>query len=295
MIRRELGTGWRGLAKTIGWLIAFGVEGLVIGLVVAALLGFLIQGGLNASWFNVPGLGQAVAQGAGLLVGFGVATYHIGHRLLGRSWEELRWRVRVPQAAWFGRGLGLGLLSAAAAMAFGLVVAGASWGTGEGSWFAWFISALSTAAALSLPALSEEVMFRGLLLVLLAGSIGRWQAIAVTSVLFGLSHWSNPDATLFGLANIALAGAVLGTAFYSPGGIWTAWGAHLGWNLSLAVLGAPVSGLPLAIPMIVYTPGGPDWLAGGRFGPEGGMLATIAMLGAIVVASRWIPKQEGAA
>ena len=64
-------------------------------------------------------------------------------------------------------------------------------------------------------------------------------------MLFGLSHWGNPDVTPLGLANIGLAGILLGTVFFAPGGIWTAWGAHLGWNLSLAALGAPVSGLPL--------------------------------------------------
>ena len=35
---------------------------------------------------------------------------------------------------------------------------------------------------------------------------------------------------------------------YAPGGIWTAWGAHLGWNATLAALDAPVSGLPFRFP-----------------------------------------------
>ena len=90
-------------------------------------------------------------------------------------------------------------------------------------------------------------------------------------------------------------GILLGTVFFAPGGIWAAWGAHLGWNLSLAALGAPVSGLPLAIPALEYSPGGPGWLSGGAFGPEGGILASVAMIGAIAVAIRWIPKGEGTA
>jgi len=293
--RRPIGSGWKGLLKAIGWSVAFGVEGFVIGLAAAVGFGALITGGVEPDWFLAAGLGQALAQGAGLTLGFGIATYHIGHRVLGWSWEDLRWRVGAPKGLWFGRGLVVGLAAAALAMVLGLAVAGASWSTGEGTVFAWLRSVLVTGAALSLPALSEEIIFRGVPLLLLAGVIGRWKAVALTSVLFGLSHWANPEATLLGLTNITLAGVLLGTVFFSPGGIWAAWGAHLGWNLSLAALGAPVSGLPLAIPLLEYNPGGPAWVSGGTFGPEGGILATVASMGAIILVSRWIPKGEGAA
>lgn len=295
MSRRELGTGWKGLLKAIGWSVAFGVEGLVIGLAVAAGLGFLVQGQFDANWFSTPGLWQALTQGAGLIVGFGFATYHIGHRVLGRTWADLRWKGVAPTGAWFGRGLLLGAVAAVLTMVLGLGVAGASWTTSEGTWLSWLGASLWTAGALALPALSEEIIFRGLPLVLLAGVLGRWPAVALTSIAFGLSHWANPDVTVLGLANITLAGVLLGTAFYAPGGIWTAWGAHLGWNVSLAVLGASVSGLPLPIPRLDYQPGGPDWLTGGAFGPEGGVLASAATVAAIAIASRWIPKAEGKA
>ncbi len=293
MTRREIGTGWKGLLKAIGWSIAFGVEGFVIGLVASVAIGALITGEVDPDWFLVPGLWQAMAQGAGLIIGFGFATYHLGHRVLGRTWEDLRWDGQPRRGRWFGQGMVLGLLAAALAMVMGLAVAGASWTMGEGTLFGWFRSATLTAAALSLPALSEEIMFRGLPLVLLAGVIGRWQAVVATSLLFGLSHFGNPDATLLGLVNISLAGVLLGAVFFTPGGIWAAWGAHLGWNLSLAALGAPVSGLPLAIPLLEYQPGGPAWVSGGAFGPEGGILASVATIGAIILVSRWIPKREG--
>ena len=71
------------------------------------------------------------------------------------------------------------------------------------------------------------------------------------------SRWPtscNPNVTPLGLGNIALAGIFLGLAFYAPGGIWTAWGAHLGWNALLAALDAPVSGLPFDIPFSTTRP-----------------------------------------
>lgn len=293
MSPREIGGGWKGLLKAIGWSVAFSIVGLVVGLPLVVGAGALLQHGMDADWFAVPGLSQALAQGAGLVLGFGVATFLIGRKALHRSWEALRWRVPVPRGAWFVRGLGLGAVAAGGAMLLGLVVAGADWSSDTGSIFDWARSASLTAGALALPALSEELIFRGVPLILLAGVLGRWPAVVLTAVAFGFSHWSNPEITALGMVNISLAGVLLGTAFFAPGGIWTAWGAHLGWNLALAGLGAPVSGLPLSMPFIAYDPGGPDWLSGGAFGPEGGVLASVTMLAGIAVASRWITKGEG--
>ena len=91
-----------------------------------------------------------------------------------------------------------------------------------------------------------------------------------------------PGITPLAVGNIALAGVFLGIAFYLPGGLWTATGAHLGWNATLAALAAPVSGLPFAMPWLDYRSGGPAWLSGGGFGPEGGLLGTAALVLATV-------------
>lgn len=290
MSLRELGGGWKGLLKAVGWSVSFLVVGLVIGLPVVVGLGALAKGPAGTDWFLSPGLPQLLLQGVGLVAGFGLATLFIGRKALGRSWEDLRWRGPVPAAPWFARGLGLGAAAAAGAMLLGLVAGGADWAVGAGSPLDWGRSLLLTAGALALPALSEEIIFRGVPLILLAGVLGRWPAVVVMSVAFGLSHWSNPDITALGIVNISLAGVLLGTAFFAPGGLWTAWGAHFGWNLALAGLGAPVSGLPLAMPFLAYHPGGPGWLTGGAFGPEGGLLASATMLAGTALAARWIRK-----
>lgn len=250
-------------------------------------MGVLLGAGADSDWYTTPGLAQAMAQGVGLTLGFGVATFLIGRLALRKSWAELRWRGTGAPVSGFGRGLLLGAVAAAVALVLGLLVAGADWSAECGRWGEWGAAVGGTAAALALPALSEELMFRGLPLVLFARVLGRWPAVVVTSLLFGLSHWANPGVTALGIANISLAGILLGVAFFAPGGLWTAWGVHLGWNLALAALGAPVSGLPLGIPSIAYLPGEPAWLTGGGFGPEGGLLATAAMAAAVAVAARW--------
>jgi len=288
--RRELGTGFAGLLKAIGWSVAFVVVGAVVGLPLVVGLGAMAKGPAGIDWFTQPGLTQLLLQGAGLVIGFGLATVLIGRKALGRTWEELRWSAHQPTAPWIGRGLALGAAAAGGAMVLGLAAAGARWSTTTGSPLDWARATFLTGGALALPALSEELIFRGLPLVLLAGVVGRRPAVVVTAVAFGFSHWSNPGITALGIVNISLAGVLLGTAFFAPGGIWTAWGAHLGWNLTLAALAAPVSGLPLAIPAIAYAPGGPTWVSGGGFGPEGGLLATVMILAATAVAAKWITK-----
>jgi hypothetical protein len=142
-------------------------------------------------------------------------------------------------------------------------------------------------------ALSEEVVFRGVPLVLLAAVLGRGTAIVAIAIPFALAHLFNPNLTPLGVGNIALAGVFLGLAFYAPGGLWTAWGAHLGWNGLLACLDTPVSGVPFDIPALDYRPGEPTWLTGGAFGPEGGLAATLALTLAIAAAVRWAGAGRG--
>jgi membrane protease YdiL (CAAX protease family) len=140
-------------------------------------------------------------------------------------------------------------------------------------------------------ALSEEIMFRGLPMIVASRLIGRGAAVVVLSVLFALAHIRNPDVTAAGIGNIVLAGIFLSLAFFSRGGMWTAFGAHLGWNVTLAALAAPVSGTPFDMPYIDYHMGSPAWLTGGAFGPEGGHIATGVLALATVLVARWNRKE----
>ena len=46
-------------------------------------------------------------------------------------------------------------------------------------------------------------------------------------------------------------------------------------------------GSGFSIPLIDYRAGDPVWLSGGRFGPEGGLLSTGAITGALLIMVRW--------
>jgi membrane protease YdiL (CAAX protease family) len=279
--------------KAVGWSVAFLLVGLLVGLPLTVGFGYLLHGAEAKQWLSQPGPLQALVQGVALVVGFGLSTWLIGIKGAKLSGADLRWTEAGRSGAGFGTGLGIGALAAGLAMALGLVTARAAWSGDDGSLLAWSGNALATAGALALPALSEEIIFRGVPLVLFAAIIGRWPAVLLTSLLFSLSHTGNPVVTSLALANIALAGVFLAMAFYAPGGIWTAWGAHLGWNVALAALGAPVSGLPFPdAPFLDYHPGGPAWLSGGNFGPEGGLLASATLVAATAAILRWSRRES---
>lgn len=282
------------LSKAIGWSVAF----MLLGIGTSALLmsGWAVAtyGDLTRGLTALVELGAMQTTIAGLcqLLGFGFATWVIGFKALHLDRNDLRWPSRRVGMRGLAFGVSLGAAAAAVALLAAVVVAGSHWSRDTGGLGDYLAQVLKTSLVLAPAALSEEVIFRGVPLVLLAAAVGRGTALVlIAGLVFALFHGLNPGITPLGLGNIALAGIFLGVAFYAPGGLWTAFGAHLGWNATLAALDAPVSGLPFSIPLIDYRAGDPVWLSGGRFGPEGGLLATAAITGALLVALRWTRRE----
>jgi membrane protease YdiL (CAAX protease family) len=282
----------RPVLRAIGAVVAFYVLGfLLVALFLIPFAKYLTGGASAEELAAHPTPLFALAQGVALLLGFGLATWVVGLRALGLDATALHWRVRLAPLSGLAAGLAFGILPAAVAMTLGVFTAGAGWLRDSGSLADWLAQSSKTVLILAPAALAEEMMFRGLPMVVAARVLGRGRAIVLLSVLFALAHIRNPDVTAAGLGNIALAGIWLSLAFFSPGGMWTAFGAHLGWNATLAALAAPVSGLPFDIPYIDYCMGRPVWLTGGAFGPEGGLLATFALTVTVVLVAQWVRKE----
>jgi membrane protease YdiL (CAAX protease family) len=285
----------RRLVKAIGWSIAFALIGVALVVVLSALAGSVLYGGGTAGQERLRLIDRetTLVNGTIQLVAFLAATWAVGVRACKLSWRDLRWRQEGRRGLrGFGSGLALGVAAAAVAVGVAAMVGVVSWSRDSGGLGDYLAGVAMTTLALAPAALSEEVMFRGLPLVLLARVIGRWPALVlVAGAVFGLVHESNPNSAPLALVNIALAGLWLGAAFYAPGGIWTAFGAHLGWNATLAAVEAPVSGLTFRLPLLDYHAGAPCWVSGCRFGPEGGLLATAALGAALLVALRWARKE----
>ena len=201
-----------------------------------------------------------------------------------------------------GRGLGLGLLVGAlwSAAVVACVAAGGGYrveGTGS------LTVALGLVGFLVAGAVTEELMFRGLLLRLVEERTGTWVALAVSGVLFGAMHLLNPDATLWGAVAIAVeAGGVLGAAYVATRSLWLPIGLHIGWNVTLgAVFGAGVSGSDLPQGLLHGVTSGPVLLSGGEFGPEasiwavaGGVLLTVVLLRIAQRRGRLVPRRRRA-
>ncbi len=272
------------MARSSGWVLLFIAGGLAL-----AVLPFLLAQAARLPVGRVmEGTNGLLLQALAQLAAFGFLTWAIGHRFLRMSWPDLGW-VREHRATGFLLGLLGAALLAFGAMLVSVLGSDAHWLRDSGGAAAYLRNVSLTLLLLAPAALAEELMFRGFSLVMLKRGIGRGGAIVALAVAFGLLHAWNPEVTPLALGNIALAGVFLGLTFFAPGGIWTSWGAHLGWNASLAAFDAPVSGLPFQIPLIDFDPGHATWLSGGAFGPEGGLAATIVL----TIGCAWLARYLG--
>jgi membrane protease YdiL (CAAX protease family) len=144
------------------------------------------------------------------------------------------------------------------------------------------------AGLFALGALGEEVMFRGYLQVNLQEGSGALLALLLSSLLFGIFHVMNPSFGWMPLVNIALAGLAMGYARLATGNLWLPIAYHFAWNFFQgAVLALPVSGVRYGGLLAVADAGTRPWLTGAAFGPEGGLIGTVALLTAFPVFWLW--------
>ena len=144
----------------------------------------------------------------------------------------------------------------------------------------WVGSAVKVLIILLPAALYEELLMRGYAFATLREWLGAPAAVTLTSVAFGLLHAANPGDSYTPLIVVTLAGIYLAIILLATRSLWAAWLAHAAWNFVQAgVLHVPVSGLAMARPNYEMVETGPDWLTGGEWGPEGGLMAAAAILG----------------
>ncbi len=141
--------------------------------------------------------------------------------------------------------------------------------------------------ALAVGALAEEVVFRGYPFQRLIEALGSGSATFFISILFMVAHLQNPDFSSASLFTTLLMGWILALAYLRTRALWLCWGLHFAWNASMGLLfGLPVSGLTIFSPVISTYTRGPVWLTGGGYGPEGGAVAIVVLLGMLFVLTR---------
>jgi hypothetical protein len=130
-------------------------------------------------------------------------------------------------------------------------------------------------------AMDEELVFRGYPFQKLVESLGAPGAVLVSSACFGLAHLANPYHTWISTFNTMLIGIPLSIAYLRTRALWLPVGIHFMWNyLQGFVFGLPVSGIMFATTLLNPQVRGSNWLTGSAYGPEGGLLCTIAVMGA---------------
>ncbi|GAB4356590.1 MAG: hypothetical protein OHK0021_00920 [Bryobacter sp.] len=133
------------------------------------------------------------------------------------------------------------------------------------------------AGALLFGAIGEELLFHGYAFQLLMGSYGAFTTLLPVGVLFAAAHSNNLASNPLSLFNTFLWGVFLGLCFFRAGDLWLPIGVHYGWNLALMLGGAQVSGFQLSATGYQLVWHTPDWLGGGAYGPEGGLLCTLVL------------------
>jgi membrane protease YdiL (CAAX protease family) len=137
-------------------------------------------------------------------------------------------------------------------------------------------------ALFAVAAAVEELAIRGYGFQKLMEAMGAPGALLLTSVIFGLLHLANPNATIFSTINTVLAGIILAIPYIRTRSMWMQIGLHWSWNLTMATLvSLPVSGIDFGPHLFAANLTGPAWLTGGIYGPEGGAAVTLVSLAGI--------------
>ncbi|HTZ70048.1 MAG TPA: CPBP family intramembrane glutamic endopeptidase [Acetobacteraceae bacterium] len=146
---------------------------------------------------------------------------------------------------------------------------------------------------------SEELLFRGVLMRLLWEAFGARVALMVSSIVFGLMHLLNPDHNLMGaVAIIVEAGLGLGALYLLTGRLWANMGAHAGWNFAQSYLfGARTSGFAPGGHLfgVMPRPGVSAFFTGGEFGPEASMMGVLVGGTAGILLLLWARRRARAA
>lgn len=129
---------------------------------------------------------------------------------------------------------------------------------------------------------AEEVLIRGWMLPVFSLRHGVKAGIFVSAVSFAALHVLNPGLTPLALLNLTLFGIFAALYALKEGSLWGICALHAAWNWSLGNLfGLSVSGMEPDFSLLSLRIEGEQWLTGGTFGPEGGIVVTFLMLLAI--------------
>jgi hypothetical protein len=294
---------------------------LGVGLVAFAIVGAVLAGATSAFLPAASAFGGPILPGLYATVLYLTLTTALLLVLLGISYlldrrQPTDLGLVLDRQWWRDAAFGLALGVALPALVF-LVEVAAGWVRVTG-WFRTapdallsFGPATPVPVALALVVLFfvgvsafEEILVRGYIMTNLAEGLDGWWrfdtrwaiglAILATAALFGVLHATNPNATALSITNISLFGILLGLGYGLTDRLGVPVGMHLTWNATVgAGFGFPVSGLSVSVTVVATETTGPALFTGGAFGPEGGLIALLALVAGLTLLGWWVRREYG--
>jgi membrane protease YdiL (CAAX protease family) len=132
---------------------------------------------------------------------------------------------------------------------------------------------------------AEEALTRGWLLPVIGARYKPIWGIIISSVIFTVFHFLNPNLSPIAILNLCLFGLFAALYALYEGSLWGVFSLHAVWNwvqgnlFGFEVSGMIVPGGTLFNLMEV----GPDIVTGGPFGPEGGLAVTVVLVVSSVI------------
>ena len=280
----RLRAGWRLLIQTTIMLFLFGCLGLPAGLLV-----YLPESSLSDQQLML--LTQGISFFA-IAASVFIARRYLDKRSISSLGLEISFKIY--------RDLIIGFLIAFLSLAF-LYIMEILLGWAQFNSFAWEVQSPTSVLSGTVLALitfilvgwNEELLSRGYHLQTLTSGMNLPLGLIGSSVIFGILHITNPNATWISTLGIIFAGLFLGFGYMRTRQLWLPIGLHIGWNFSEGVVfGFPVSGWTgFQITNSTFT--GPLLWTGGPFGPEAGLIVLPALIiGSLLIYLYTLPKSR---
>jgi membrane protease YdiL (CAAX protease family) len=282
------------------WRIILQTCLMVMLLIMTALITWIIEPVIPMMWMNE-------LEPYGILIGIGtqLLTVMVGSWLAGRLFDRRPWAAfgfHFSRSWWRDFAFGLALGAILMALIF-LVELTAGWvqinalfsPPSTGSFFQGWIIQLFLFVCVGI---YEEMLSRGYHLRNFAEGLNFRRvgpraalllACLISSISFGIGHLGNPNASIISTIIIAGAGVFLGLGYLLTGELAIPIGLHIAWNFFQGnVFGFPVSGTNAGASIISINQTGPEWITGGAFGPEAGIIGLIAIFLGCLLIIAWV-------
>jgi len=125
----------------------------------------------------------------------------------------------------------------------------------------------------------EEFLYRGYVQFTLAQAIGFWPAAIVWSLAFGATHLFNPGENLVGALEVFLFAMFACLTLRRTGTLWFAIGFHAASDYAETFLfSVRDSGYAASWTLLNSSFHGPEWLTGGKVGPEASVISMLVLV-----------------